>query len=106
MNLTRQYTTFNDKNGTPIYEGDITELILSDGETRRFEVTFKKVEREVISHPTFDDPSAKVVIYGAVFLWNGFELFPCVDENGINDTKKMRVIGNIFDNPELLEIEV
>lgn len=97
-----RYTMFNDREGTPIFEGDITELELEDGEKRYFEVAYKKVKRTVASHRIFDDPTAKVEIYGVVFLWRGFELFPCIDEYGVNDTKRMKVVGNIFDNAELL----
>lgn len=80
-----------------IYEGDITELVLPDGEIRQFEVAIETVIREVKSHPTFDTPFAKVAITGVVFKWNGFELFPCVDENGVADTSKMSIIGTIYD---------
>ena len=98
-----QYTGLKDKNGREIYEGDVTELEV-DGEIRRFVVKIKTVIREVVSHPSFNDDTAKVAITGVVFEWNGFELFPCVDENGEFDNTKMVVIGNIYKNPELLEV--
>ena len=97
-----QYTGLKDKNGREIYEKDITEIEV-DGEIRRFVVNIKTVIREVVSHPSFDDEIAKVAITGVVFEWNGFELFPCVDENGDFDNMKMVVTGNVFENPELLE---
>lgn len=81
-----------DKNGTPINIGDRTRLILDNGEVREFEVCFKTVIRKVKNHPTFDDEYSKVAITGVVFCWNGYDLFPCVDENGIADTSKMEVI--------------
>lgn len=81
-----------------IFQGDITELVLPDGEVRWFKVDIRTVIREVISHPDFDAPTAKVVITGVVFLWNGFELFPCIDGNGVIDTSKMSIVGNIHDH--------
>ena len=100
-----QFTGLTDKNGKKIFEGDIVKLILDNGEIRFFKVSIKKVKRRVISHPNFVDASSYVEITGVVFEWNGFQLFPCVDENGIVDYSKMEIVGNIHDNPELLEVE-
>lgn len=94
-----------DKNGTLIWENDITKLVLSDGEVRYFKVSFKKVIRKVLCHPDFDDDVAKVELNAICFEWNGYELFPCIDENGVSDVSKMEVVGNIFDNPGLLEAQ-
>lgn len=57
-----------------------------------------------LCHPDFDDAVAKVELNAVCFEWNGYELFPCIDENGISDVAKMERAGNIFDNPELLEV--
>lgn len=82
-----------DKNGSPINIGDRTRLILDDGEVREFDVCFKTVNRTVKCPPDFDDEYAKVAITGIVFCWNCYDLFPCVDENGVMDTSKMEVIS-------------
>lgn len=82
-----------DKNGTPINIGDRTRLVLDNGEVREFDVCLKTVERTVKTHPYFDDEFAKVAITGIVFCWGGYDLFPCVDENGVYDTSKMEVIS-------------
>ncbi len=81
-----------DKNGKPISVGDKTSLVLDNGEVREFDVCVKTVNRVVKCHPDFDDKYAKVAITGVVFCWNGYDLFPCVDENGISDVSKMEVI--------------
>ncbi|MBO0961470.1 hypothetical protein J1P26_17325 [Neobacillus sp. MM2021_6] len=99
-----QYTGLNDIDGNKIFDGDITEIDFGYGEVRRFVVKIKTVVREVVSHPSFSDETAKVAITGVVFEWKGFELFPCVDGNGDHDNESlMRVIGNIYENPKLLE---
>lgn len=82
-----------DKNGNPIKIGDKTKLVLDNGEVREFDVCFKTVTRTVKCHPDFDDEYSKVAITGVVFCWNGYDLFPCVDENGVMDTSKMEVIN-------------
>ncbi len=91
------YTGLFDKNGTPIKVGDSTRLILDNGEERVFNVRFKTVNRTVKSHPDFDDEYANVSITGIVFCWEGYDLFPCVDENGISDVSKMEVIRSMSD---------
>lgn len=81
-----------DKNGKQIKVGDRTKLILDDGEVREFDVCLKTVNRIVKCHSDFDDEYSKVAITGIVFCWNGYDLFPCVDENGISDVTKMEVM--------------
>lgn len=99
-----RYTGLTDRNGHKIFEGNIVKLVLPSGEVRHFKVTIKSVVRKVLCHPDFDDKFSTVEITGVVFEWQGYELFPCVNAYGVPDYKVMEVVGNIFDNPELLEV--
>lgn len=89
---TGENTGLKDKDGTDIRFGDLVQLDVGR-ESRIFRVQYKTVTREVISHPGFDDPTAKVNITGVVFSWMGFDLFPRVDGEGVSDVSRMKVIG-------------
>lgn len=85
-------TGLYDKNGKEIRFGDKVKLILDDGEERIFDVCYKTVERRVACHQDFEEKYAKVSITGVVFCWNGYDLFPCVDSEGIPDNRKMEIV--------------
>lgn len=81
-----------DKNGNEIEIGDKVKLQLPSGEERIFEVQFKTVTRQVKNPPDFDNDFSKVNITGVVFTWMGYDLFPCVNEDGIADNEKMEIV--------------
>lgn len=81
-----------DKNGRLIKTGDKVRIVLDNGEVRDFDVKFKTVIREVKNHPESNDIS-KVEITGIVFCRDRYEIFPCIDENGISDISRMEVIN-------------
>ena len=83
-----------DKNGTPIKPGDRTRLVLESGEVREFDVCFKTVKRTTVKTlQGFEPETIDVSITGIFFCWEGNDLLPCVDENGISDVEKMEVIS-------------
>lgn len=85
-------TGLYDKNGKEIRFGDKVKLVLDDGEERIFDVCYKTVERRVACYRDFEEEYAKVNITGVVFCWNGYDLFPCVDSEGIPDNRKMEIV--------------
>ena len=87
------HTGLFDKNGTPINVGNKTRLVLDDGEVREFDVCFKTANRIIVKTlPGFYPETTEVSITGIFFCWEGNDLLPCVDENGISDVSKMEVV--------------
>lgn len=93
-----QYTGLTDKNGKKIFEGDIVQY----GEIEDYDWSFC---RGVVKfgEGTFD---------GGIYRYTGFyfeESDGTIDHNSIykaeEKLEQLKVIGNVFDNPELLESE-
>jgi uncharacterized phage protein (TIGR01671 family) len=84
-----QYTGLNDKNGKEIYEGDIVEF--NDFDSLR---TGGHTEDNIIRNTVCFSCGAWIVK-----TENGFyDLYTAI----VND-EELEVIGNIYENPELLE---
>ena len=86
-----QYTGLTDKNGRKIFEGDILKIV------HKYQSPFDDDTKE------YTDITTDVVFFddeGLCFSY-GESPFLCVADNV---TAEYEVIGNIHDNPELLEV--
>lgn len=91
-----QFTGLHDKNKTRIYEGDIVRM---------------SYVAEICTDDDCYEEEGKYVGVAAITANKGVCLNPCV-KNGLYNTKykplsayRSEVIGNIYDNPELLKGE-
>ncbi|MBU7450677.1 YopX family protein [Leuconostoc citreum] len=83
--ILEQYTGLKDVNGVEIYEGDVVKLYAEVHDTFGFEITKKE--------------TGKIVFYaGSFFISNGIS-----DEPIYAYENDFEVIGNIHEQPELLE---
>ena len=83
-----QYTGLTDKNGTKIFEGDIVRAVLKASK----------------SSLPFEWPAAPVVYKGSSFGLAYKSNFGFVRLDGFAPTVTCEVIGNVHDNPELMEV--
>ena len=86
-----QYTGLTDKNGKKIFEGDILKIV------HKYQSPFDDDTKE------YTDITTDVVFFddeGLCFSY-GESPFLCVADNV---TAEYEVVGNIHDNPELLEV--
>ena len=88
-----QYTGLKDKNGTEIFQGDVVSRVVA-GETEIGIVKFGEVDLET-GYPW---AAASQALCFYVDGWEG-----CGGEVGLHSCEKPEVIGNIYENPELLK---
>lgn len=79
-----QYTGLKDKNGKEIYEGDILKGIVNE-ETKEF-----------VSYVSFDE--GQFLLEDEKHLWHYLWFKEAV--------KKLSIIGNLYENPKLLEEKI
>lgn len=91
-----QYTGLKDKDGRKIFEGDVTQIDNEPGGAwhfpKRYEICYEGEITGAFTHRVINKSHA---CYGYAFA---------DPEDGMLPTW-MRVIGNIHDNPELLEVK-
>uniref|UniRef100_A0AAU8AU89 YopX protein n=1 Tax=Dulem virus 31 TaxID=3145749 RepID=A0AAU8AU89_9VIRU len=93
-----QCTGLKDKNGKLIYEGDILDLYVSSKKLYRYEVKYEIGSFMLVSQDKiFDFPN----------VWND-NVYPLSQlyyeyQNEENCIYECEIIGNIYENPELLE---
>lgn len=97
-----QSTGLKDANGKEIYEGDILRLTIPDGSIRHFVVEWATEDRKLMPLSGFEHDGNDIRISGWCFNWNGHRLYPTVID-GIPDNDVMIIVGNIFDNPEMMK---
>lgn len=103
-NTLGRFTEWRDKNGKPIFEGDILSLILPDGSGRLFIVEWQRQIRHLESLKDFEPDGNPVEISGWCFTWGKHRLLPSYIGE-VPDYKRMEIVGNIHDNSDMLTDE-
>lgn len=84
-----QFTGLQDKNGKKIYEGDIVNW-----HNKNYVIVFK----DGMFYASIEECNRRVYVYGGFPLYSISNTLTTLDEDAICE-----IIGNIYDNPELLE---
>lgn len=94
----QQFTGLKDKNGNEIYDGDVLKLfipsLMTDEET---DMSFSSPSVEIATVQWDEDGSRWKFTFSTG--WEGFRTSSTKEK-----AKKVEVIGNIYENPELLKL--
>jgi len=97
----QQFAGIKDNVGADIYEGDIVKVYDS---RNLFQIKFGKVTRSVEAHTRKENYLLELNTFFFESLENKLPFFSIINnERGEHDLKGTRIVGNIFENPELLK---
>jgi uncharacterized phage protein (TIGR01671 family) len=96
-----QYIGMNDCHGKEIYEGDIVSVPYEPDKFSYYVIKKGIVQRKVNDY-FIDIPSFYFELIGD----SNVKVYPMVENwKGVHDLEIMTIIGNIYENPKLLDIE-
>lgn len=88
-----------DKNNIEIFEGDILKIQIEDTSLeRKLLCKFKKFTKKIIG---IDRKRHMAEMMGFCFISDTFDTLLPIIKDGISDTQKMEVLGNIYENKNL-----